>query len=330
MDDVGAGYFTGHRTGLPNAKRDASSAGAVSLSHLDGSAREYPDADHDRRVELTRHHRQYTQGLLDFLATDEDVPERLREGLGGWGLCQGEFQDTDGWPHQLNVREARRMRGEYVLTENNLFDNLQKCDPVGMGSYDIDVREVQRVTQPVSCFPEEKMETFDEGYLPVPVEGYQVPYRSPVPRWVECDNLLVPVCLSASHVAFASIPMEPQSLLLGHAAGRAATRVSETGRPGRRIDLERLISALRAERYIGVYDRDHERASDVAAGSEHDLTVYEGLPELLHDDRVDESTPRYRRRTSAISSKKWSRAVDTSSVRNRSRSSLTRLTRSSN
>jgi hypothetical protein len=244
-DDVGADYFGGFRTGLPNDKGDANSGGAISLNLLDGSAWEYPDAGYDRRDELRQHHLEYTKGLLWFLAQDEAVPERIRDEMAEWGLCEDEFRDTDGWPHQLYVREARRMKGEYVLTEQDLFETVQKYDSVGMGSYNIDIREVQRVAQPVSRFPERELETFNEGYLSVPVDEYQIPYRSLVPRWEECDNLLVPVCLSASHVAFASVRMEPQYMLLGHAAGQAAAQVCESGRPVQRIDVQQLQSKLR-------------------------------------------------------------------------------------
>lgn len=249
-DEVGADYFTGFRTTLPNGKGDANSSGAISLNLLDGSAWEYPDAGYDRRTELREHHLNYTKGLMWFLAQDEAVPEYIQKEMAEWGLCKDEFQATDGWPHQLYICEARRMVGEYVLTEQDLLENVEKYDSIGMGSYNIDIREVQRITQPVSRFPKREIETFNEGYLSVPVESYQIPYRSLVPRWEECDNLLVPVCLSASHVAFASVRMEPQYMLLGHAAGIAAAHAQESNRAVQRIDIEELQATLQEGRQI--------------------------------------------------------------------------------
>lgn len=216
------------------------------MNLLDGTAWEYPEADYERRAELRQRHLEYTKGLMWFLAQDEAVPKRLREEMAEWGLCTDEFEDTNGWPHQLYVREARRMVGEYVLTEADLMDNVEKYDAIGMGSYNIDIREVQRVAQPVCRFPEVHRETFNEGYLSIPVEDYQIPYRSLTPRWTECDNLLVPVCISASHVAFASVRMEPQYILMGHAAGTAAAQAIASGRPVQLVDIDTLQETLRA------------------------------------------------------------------------------------
>ena len=207
---------------LPNGKCDVNSIGPISTNVLDGSSWAYPDADYRRRDEIWQHHLHYTQGLMYFLAHDPQVPEPIRHEMNGWGLCRDEFADTGHWPHQLYVREARRMRGEYWMTEADLESQRTKYDSVGMGSYNIDIREVQRVPVWVSRHHRMEGETYNEGYLSVPVEPYAIPYRSLLPRYGECENLLVPICVSASHVAFASIRMEPQYMLLGHAAGVAA------------------------------------------------------------------------------------------------------------
>lgn len=151
----------------------------------------------DEREAIRLHHLHYTQGLMWFLANDPDIPAHIGEEMRAWGLCGDEFADTGHWPHQL-------------------------YDAVGMGGYNIDIREVQRTWTPVPRYPLMRSETFNEGYLSVPVPPYQIPCRALLPRWEECDNLLVLVCLSASHVAFASVRMEPQCMLLGHAAGVAA------------------------------------------------------------------------------------------------------------
>ena len=232
---------------LPNGKVDANSIGPISTNLPDGSSWDYPEADHIHREELRDHHLLYTQGLMYFLANDPGVPPHVREEMGRWGLCADEFADTGHWPHQLYVREARRMRGEYVLTQHDLEAGRMHYDAVGMGSYNIDIREVQRIALPVPRYPRMAGETFNEGYLSAPVPPYQIPYRSLLPRYDECDNLLVPVCLSASHVAFASVRMEPQYMLLGHAAGVAAALAGREGVAVHHVAIPELRSRLAAQ-----------------------------------------------------------------------------------
>ena len=232
------------RNRLPNDKIDANSKGPISTNLLDGSSWAYPDADPAQRRAIQEHHLRYTQGLMYFLANDPGVPASLRAEMSRWGLCADEFADSDHWPHQLYVRDERRMAGEYVLTQHDLERQRTHYDAVAMGSYHIDIREVQRVWMPVSRFGIQSPETFNEGYLSVPVRPYQVPYRSLLPRYAECDNLIVPVCLSASHVAFASVRMEPQYMMLGHAAGTAAALAVRDGRAVHRVDVAELQRRL--------------------------------------------------------------------------------------
>lgn len=235
---------------LPNEKCDVNSIGPISTNLLDGSSWEYPDADYQRRQAIWDRHLQYTQGLMYFLANDQSVPEPIRAELNQWGLCADEFADTGHWPHQLYVREARRMRGEYVMTQADLEGRRLKYDSVGMGAYNIDIREVQRVWQWVSRFPRLVAETFNEGYLSVPVQPYAIAYRSLTPRFEECENLLVPICVSASHVAFSSIRMEPQYMILGHAAGVAAGMAIKEGVAVQHVPIAALQRALRAQRQV--------------------------------------------------------------------------------
>ena len=232
------------RARLPNDKVDANSKGPISTNLPDGSSWAYPDADLRQRRAIQEHHLRYTQGLMYFLANDPGVPEPIRREMSRWGLCADEFADTDHWPHQLYVRDARRMVGEYVLTQHDLDRTRTHYDAVAMGSYHIDIREVQRVWMPVSRFGILSPETFNEGYLSVPVQPYPVPYRSLLPRYAECDNLIVPLCLSASHVAFASLRMEPQYMMLGHAAGAAAGLAVRDGRTVHQVDIPALQRAL--------------------------------------------------------------------------------------
>jgi hypothetical protein len=235
---------------LPNGKCDVNSIGPISTNLLDGSSWEYPDADYRRRQEIWARHLRYTQGLLYFLAHDPGVPDSIRREMQGWGLCRDEFIDTGHWPHQLYVREARRMRGEYWMTQADLEDQRMKYDTVGMGSYNIDIREVQRVWVWVSRHHKMGGETYNEGYLSAPVEPYAIPYRSLLPRFQECDNLLVSICVSASQVAFASIRMEPQYMLLGHAAGVAAALAVAADVAVQRIDVVELQRRLVAQRQV--------------------------------------------------------------------------------
>jgi hypothetical protein len=233
---------------IPNGKADANSIGPISTNLPDGSSGAYPDADEGQRQEIREHHLHYTQGLMYFLANDPGVPETIREEMNMWGLCADEFTDTGHWPHQLYVRDSRRMQGEYILTQHDLDQARTQYDTIGMGSYNIDIREVQRVWMQVPRYPRMVAEVVNEGYLSAPVPPYQIPYRSLLPRYGECDNLIVPVCLSASHVAFSSIRMEPQYMILGHAAGVAHAAVSDVS--VHRIDIPMLQRVLLAQGQI--------------------------------------------------------------------------------
>jgi hypothetical protein len=214
---------------LPNRKCDVNSIGPFSLNVLDGSNRDYLDGDRDA---VRAHHLEYTKRFLFHVA-----PE-------GWGLCADEFADTDGWPHQLYVREGRRLLGAYVLTEHDLVDARAHDDVVALGSYNIDVREVGRTWR---LLPEyvPTPAVFNEGYLSVPVPPYPIPYRCLTPRREHAGDLLVPVALSASHVAYASVRMEPTWMMLGHAAGLAAAQAARRGVAVQAVDVEQLQRQLR-------------------------------------------------------------------------------------
>lgn len=243
--ELSAGDVIGLVPNLPNAKCDGNSIGPLSLSLLDGSNWAYPDADSAERERIRRRHEDYTRDFLWFMTTDPDVPRQVREGLSAWGLPPDEFTDTGGFPHQRYVREARRMRGEYVLTQHDLLPRpVAHYDSVAMGSYHVDVREVQRTWSIAYEHPDPVASVFNEGYLSVGVAPYQIPYRCILPRYDDCRNLLVPVCLSASHVAFASVRMEVQYEMLGQAAGLAAAQAAATARSVQRIDLHRLQTDL--------------------------------------------------------------------------------------
>jgi hypothetical protein len=141
-----------------------------------------------------------------------------------WGLCKDEFTDTGNWPHQLYIRESRRMLGEYVMSQQDLQTALTKPDPIGMGSYNSDSHNVERIVDAQGFVR-------NEGDMQVAVKPYQIPYRIMLPRKGEAANVLVPVAFSASHVAYSSVRMEPQYMMLGQAAGVAAKLAISSGQP---------------------------------------------------------------------------------------------------
>jgi hypothetical protein len=160
-----------------------------------------------------------------------------------WGLCKDEFMDTDHWPHQLYVREARRMVGEYVMTQIDIQTNRSKDDSVGLGSYNADSHHVQRVV-------DTKGHVLNEGDFQVPVKPYAIPYRCLLPKEKECDNVLTAICVSASHVAYGSIRMEPVYMILGQAAGNAAVLAITNKASVQKLDGAALRNALKKQKAI--------------------------------------------------------------------------------
>jgi hypothetical protein len=242
-----AGRYVGLEPNLPGGKADGNSLGPFSLSVLDGSAWEYPDADATRREQIRTHHRQHAEDFLWFLANDSAVPAAVRRDMREWGLPADEFVDTGHLPHQLYVREARRMVSDVVLTEHDLRAGAVPRDVIALGSYHLDIREVQRTWRWVHEHPEPIAMVVNEGYLSVPVPIYGIGYSALVPRREECVNLLAAVCVSASHVAFSSIRMEPQYQMLGHAAGLAAAAAARRSQAVQDVDVAALQTALRDE-----------------------------------------------------------------------------------
>ena len=221
---------------IPNGKADVNNQGAFSTDYIGGSW-DYPEASYARRAEIWKAHRDYQSGLLYFLANDMQVPEPIRAQMAKFGLCKDEFTDNENWPTQLYIREARRMIGEYVVVQQDLQTQRTKPDPIGMGSYNSDSHNIQRIVEP-SGFVR------NEGDMQVPVQPYQIPYRVMLPKRNEARNLLVPVCFSASHVAYSSLRMEPQYMIIGQAAGIAAWLAIESAKPVQEIDTAALTSKL--------------------------------------------------------------------------------------
>lgn len=234
---------------IPGGKADVNSHGPVSTDLL-GGAWEYATADAGTRAQIREMHRSWARGLLRFLATDAVVPAVIQDDVARYGYPADEFTDTGGWPHQLYVREARRLVGEYVLTEADVIQGRIPGDTVGLGGYNIDIREVQWVACPISRFPDIHQEVLVEGYLSVPVPAFGISYRALLPRRNEVENLLVSTCVSASAVAFASFRMEPQFMIAGHAAGIAAAQASRRGVAAHDVDVAAVRERLRSQGQI--------------------------------------------------------------------------------
>jgi hypothetical protein len=224
---------------IPNRKADFNNRGGFSSDYI-GKNWEYPDGDYATRERIWNDHIQYQQGLYYFLATDSRVPRTLQMEMNEWGLAVDEYEDTQNWPHQLYVREARRMVGEFVATQKDLQTDLTKPDAIGMGSYQSDSHNIQRIVNDQG-FVE------NEGDVQVAVNPYQIPYRILLPKREECINLLCPVPFSASHIAFASLRMEPQWMIIGHAAGVAASLAHTASKPPHEIDIRQLQEILREQ-----------------------------------------------------------------------------------
>ena len=221
---------------IPNRKADINNNGPISTDYI-GASWDYPNASYQRRAEIWRDHVRYVQAFVWFLAHDPRVPAALQKEVNEWGLAKDEFTDNGNFPNQLYIREARRMVGEFVMTQKDIQTDLAKADAIGMGSYNSDSHNIQRIVAP-SGFVR------NEGDMQVPVTPYQIPYRLLLPKRGEATNLLVPVCFSASHVAYSTLRMEPQYMIIGQAAGVAAAMAIQSGRPVQEIDTAALTKTL--------------------------------------------------------------------------------------
>lgn len=224
---------------IPNGKTDTNNEGGFSTDFIGGNYR-YPDGGYRTRHAIVEDHKTYQQGLMWFLCHDRRVPERIREQVSEWGLAADEFQETDGWPPQIYVREARRMVSSYVMTEHNCRGQRVAEDPVSLGAYGMDSHNCRRMVRDGVVINEGDMQV--GGFPPYPVS-----YRAIVPKEAECANLIVPVCLSATHASYGSIRMEPVFMILGQSAGTAAAMAVEAARPVQQIDYSKLHDRLIAD-----------------------------------------------------------------------------------
>jgi hypothetical protein len=231
---------------IPNAKTDTNNHGPFSTDNI-GRNWDYPDASYSRRREIIQEHVNYQRGWLYFIANDPRVPEDVRTAMSKWGLAKDEFPDNAHWPYQLYVREARRMIGAYVMTENELTKKRPTPQSVGMGSYGIDSHNIQRYITPEGYVQ-------NEGDIGVSTNGpYQISYGSLIPKKGQAANLLVPVCLSSSHIAYGSIRMEPVFMILGQSAATAAVLAIDGGVAVQDVPYDRLRTRLLADGQVLEY-----------------------------------------------------------------------------
>jgi hypothetical protein len=223
-------------TPMPNRKTDTNNRDLFSTD-LIGGATGWAEAGYEERERRWREHRDHVQGLLWFLAHDPRVPAATRAEVARWGLARDEFTATGHWPFQLYVREARRMSGEYVITENDARRRTTVPDPVAFASYALD-------SHVVGLYADAEGRLRVEGHFLENIRAFPLSYRALLPRRAEADNLLVPVCLSSTHAAYGSIRMEPVFLMLGQAAGAAAVLAREHGGSPHAVPYARLREVL--------------------------------------------------------------------------------------
>jgi hypothetical protein len=222
---------------MPNRKTDTNNNFAISTDNI-GMNYDYPDGDYATRERIVKEHEDYQKGLCWTLANSPRVPEKIREHFQRIGLARDEFVDNDNWPHQLYVREARRMVSDYVMTELDCRGTRKADDAVGLGAYGMDSHHVQRYVDATGHARNEG-DVEVGGFSPYPVS-----YRSIVPKASQCTNLLVPICLSASHISYGSIRMEPVFMILGQSSATAAVMAIDAGVGVQQVDYAKLRQRL--------------------------------------------------------------------------------------
>jgi len=228
---------------MPNRKTDTNNRAGFSTDFI-GQNYEYPEATYEERERIVARHLLYQQGLMWTLANHPRVPEKIRREVARWGMCKDEFAQGEGWQRQLYVREARRMVSDYVMTQHNCEGRQKASDPVGLAAYTMDSHHVQR-------YVDAQGQVRNEGDVEVGgFSPYPISYRSIIPRANQCANLLVPVCLSASHIAYGSIRMEPVFMVLGQSAATAAAQAIDEGVPIQRVDGDKLRQRLLSDGQI--------------------------------------------------------------------------------
>ncbi len=237
--------FFGKFDTIPNRKTDTNNRGPFSSDNI-GMNYDYPEASYERRKEILEEHTTYQQGLYWFVANDPRVRKDVQDEMQKWGLAKDEFVDNNHWPHQIYVREARRMIGDFVLTEHELLGKKPVTESIGMGSYTIDSHNIQRYITPEGHVQ-------NEGDIGVHVKPYKIPLGTIKPKKKECSNLLVPVAVSSSHIAFGSIRMEPVFMILGQSAATLAGLALDNNKGVHEISYPELSARLLEDNQVLEY-----------------------------------------------------------------------------
>ena len=231
---------------LPNRKTDSNNASGISTDYI-AMNYDYPEADHKERERIAALHERYQRGLIWTLQNHPRVPDKIKQSYGKWGLPKDEFTDNNGWPYQLYIREARRMKGLAVATEKELRNDSTVTRPIGMGVYAIDSHAVQRHV-------DARGQVKNEGDVQIKLDKpYRIDYGTIVPKAEEAENLIVPICLSASHVAYGSIRMEPVFMVLGQSAGTAAALAIDRNESVQQVPYDVLQKRLLADKQVLSY-----------------------------------------------------------------------------
>lgn len=241
-DDMDLRWFSKHDA-LPNDKWDFNTA--TFGGNMPGASWEWPEASYARREQIAKEHELYHRGLLHFLATDPRVPQKVREDMKRFGLPKDEFKDNGGWPHQIYVREARRMVSDLVMTEHHTFGREVAPHSMGLGSYGTDTHEIRRIVKDGVVIREGKTALGRDGAPPYPIG-----YGALVPKQEECENLFVTFALSASHTAFSSIRMEPVFMITSQSAATAACYAIDDHVPVQKVDQAKLRTQLVKDKQI--------------------------------------------------------------------------------
>jgi hypothetical protein len=228
---------------IPNLKTDVNNHGPFSFDNI-GMSYDYPEASYEQRAAIIKEHEKYQKGLLYFIANDPRIPSDVQLEMKKWGLAKDEFMENSNWPHQLYIREARRMIGEFVMTENEILGKSPVKHSIGMGSYTMDSHNVQR-------YITTEYYVQNEGDIGVhPNLPYQIDLGSIEPKKTECTNLLVPVAVSSSHIAFGSIRMEPVFMILGQSAGAVACLTIDNAEAVQDLSFELLKEQLLVDKQV--------------------------------------------------------------------------------
>ena len=231
----------------------------------------YPEASYAKRREIILEHEHYQKGYFYFLCNDPRVPDEIRKKMNTWGLAKDEFQHNGNWPHQIYVREARRMVSDFVMTELHLRGLKKTPRPIGMGSYNMDSHNVQRY---VAKDEDGSAYVLNEGDIQINPGGpYQISYDCIIPKKDDCTNLFVPVCVSSSHIAFGSIRMEPVFMILAQSAATAAVISIEEGVSVQDVPYNKLKAKLVADGQV----LKLEKPNRLAIGQGVDPAKFSGL-----------------------------------------------------